>query len=161
MLWLLGTLVVVLIVNLLIFGIEGLKDSSQLDINVHDTYFVFANIHLVLLLSVSALFLIYLLRTIARNFKNIAANLVLMISTLLLITALLGVSSIVESLMEETTSWTVYPPLETGIDQTETEYVDTNLHLLSRVLFYTQIALFLFFLFCGYKTRRNYKRSLN
>lgn len=159
MLWLSGALVVVLIVNLLIFGIEGLKDSSQFDINIHDTYFVFANIHIILILSVFTLFVIYLIRTIGRNFRNLTANLVLMISTLLLITALLGVSSILESLMEETTSWTINPPFGTGINQTETEQVETNLHVLSRVLYYSQIALFIFFLFCGYKTRRNYKRT--
>ncbi|PNQ72161.1 hypothetical protein C1T31_12605 [Hanstruepera neustonica] len=158
--WLIGTTILVLILNTLIFGIDGLKSDSTLDINVHDTYFVIANFHFIILLGVVVFFGIYLIRTLRRNFKNLTSNLILMISTILLIIILNGISAIVENFIQQTSGWTIYPPLSAGdgIEQ-EIEPKENNFGILSSVLFYTQILLLIFLTFCGFKTGLNYKRA--
>ena len=161
--WLIGTTILVLILNTLIFGIDGLKSDSTLDINVHDTYFVIANFHFILLLGVLVFFGIYLIRTLRRNFKNLTANLILMISTILFIIILNGISTIVENFIQQTSGWTIYPPLSAGngIEQFEQEIEpkENNFGILSSVLFYTQILLLIFLAYCGFKTGLNYKRN--
>lgn len=157
--WLIGTTILVLILNTLIFGIDGLKTDSTLDINIHDTYFVIANFHFILLLGVLVFFGIFLVRTLRRNFKNLTANLILMISTILLILVLIGIDSILDALIRQTTSWTIYPPLSAGEVEPDFEPKENNLGILSSVLFFIQIFLLIFLAFCGYKTGRNYKRN--
>ena len=73
-----------LVLTLILFGIDGLNIDSTFDINIHDTYFVIANVHLVLLLFVFIFFKVYLIRVVLNEFKNITANLVLIIATLLI-----------------------------------------------------------------------------
>jgi len=157
--WLIGTIILVLILNTLIFGIDGLKSDSTLDINVHDTYFVIANFHFILLLGVLVFFGIYLIRTLHRNFKNLTANLILIISTILLIIILNGISAIVETFIQQTSGWTIYPPLSAGEGIEEIEPKENNFGILSSVLFYTQILLLIFLAYCGFKTGINYKRT--
>jgi len=161
--WLIGTIILVLILNTLIFGIDGLKSDSTLDINVHDIYFVIANFHFILLLGVLVFFGIYLIRTLRKNFKNLTANLILMISTILLIIILNGISVIVENFIQQTSGWTIYPPLSVGegIEQIEQdiEPKKNNFGILSSVIFYTQILLLIFLAYCGFKTGLNYKRT--
>ncbi|WP_452225822.1 hypothetical protein [Lacinutrix cladophorae] len=157
--WLIGTTILVLILNTLIFGIDGLKSDSTLDINIHDTYFVIANFHFILLLAVLVFFGIYLVRTLRKNFKNLTANLILIISTILLILVLIGIDSILDAFIRQTTSWTIYPPLSAGEIEPEIEPKENNLEILSSVLFYTQILLLIFLAYCGFKTGRNYKRN--
>ncbi|MGS2727903.1 hypothetical protein ACU8DI_14935 [Psychroserpens sp. BH13MA-6] len=161
--WLIGTTIIMLILNTLIFGIDGLKSDSTLDINIHDTYFVIANFHFILLLGVLVFFGIYLVRTLRRNFKNLTANLILMISTILLILILNGISTIVDNLIQQTSGWTIYPPLsaEQAIEQIEKEIEqkENNFGILSSVLFYTQIILLILLAYCGFKTGLNYKRT--
>lgn len=158
-LWLIGTTILVLILNTLIFGIDGLKADSTLDINIHDTYFVIENFHFILLLGVLVFFGIYLVRTLRRNFKNLTANLILMISTILLILVLIGIDSILDAFIRQTTSWTIYPPLNAGEVEPDFEPKKNNLGILSSILFFVQIFLLIFLAFCGFKTGRNYKRN--
>ena len=157
--WLIGTTILVLILNTLIFGIDGLKSDSTLDINIHDTYFVIANSHFIQLFGVLVFFGIYLVRTLRRNFKNLTANLILMISTILLILVLIGIDSILDAFIRQTTSWTIYPPLSPGEMKPDIEPKENNLGILSSLLFYTQIFLLVSLAFCGFKTGRNYKRN--
>ena len=157
--WLIGTTVCVLILNTLIFGIDGLKTDSTLDINIHDTYFVIANFHFILLLTVLVFFGIYFVRTMRSKFKNLTANLILMISTILLILVLIGIDSILDTLIRQTTSWTIYPPLSAGEIEPETEPKENNLGIISSVIFFVQIFLLIFLAYSGFKTGRNYKRN--
>ncbi|MCB0745061.1 MAG: hypothetical protein KDC67_14225, partial [Ignavibacteriae bacterium] len=134
--------------------------DSTLDINVHDTYFVIANFHFILLLGVLVFFGIYLIRTLRRNFKNLTANLILMISTILLVIILNGISAIVENFIQQTSGWTIYPPLSAGeVIEQKIETKENNFEILSSVLFYTQILLLIFLAFCGFKTGLNYKKK--
>lgn len=139
--WLIGTTIFVLLLTTLIFGIDGLTSDSTLDINVHDTYYVITNFHVILLLGVLVFFAIYLVRTLRRNFKNLTANLILMISTILLILVLIGIDSILDALIRQTTSWTIYPPLSAGEVKPDFKPKKNNLGLLSSILFFTHIFL--------------------
>ena len=161
--WLIGTIILVLILNTLIFGIDGLKPNSTLDINVHDTYFVIANFYFILLLGALIFFGVYFIRTLRRNFKNLTANLILMISIILLIIILNGISTIVENFIRQSSGWTIHPPLSAGeglaqIEQ-EIEPTKNNFRILLNILFYIQILLLIFLAFCGFKTGLNYKRT--
>ncbi|MFQ3182408.1 MAG: heme/copper-type cytochrome/quinol oxidase subunit 1 [Urechidicola sp.] len=146
--WLLGTISFVLILILWIFGIDGLKSDAVTDINVHDTYFVIANIHLIVLIITLIFFGVYLIRMLRRNFKNIAANLVFMISGLLSIWILTGMISLVNSYI--------------GVTET-TEYnlpVTNNMFdNVSTILYLTQITIVGLMAYSGFKTGRNYKQT--
>ncbi len=106
---------------------------------------------------------IYLVRTLRGNFKNLTANLILIISTILLIVILNGISAIVENFVQQTSGWTIYPPLSDGdgIEQMEQEVEpkESSFVILSSALFYIQIILLIFLAYCGFKTGLNYKRT--
>jgi heme/copper-type cytochrome/quinol oxidase subunit 1 len=161
--WLIGTTILVLILNTLIFGFDGLKTDSTLDINVHDTYFVIPNYHFLLLIGISIYFVIYLIRALRRNFKNLTANLILIIATILLSIVIGGISTIVDNFAQLFSGWSIYPPLSAGegMEHVEQEIKpkENNFGILSTVLFYTQILLLIFLAYCGFKTGRNYERT--
>ena len=146
--WLIGTAIFVLILNFSLFGVDGFKAESVTDINVHDTYFVIANFHFILLLSVLIFFSVYLLRMLRRNFKNLTVNLIFMICGLLNIWVLTGIISIVNSYI--------------GITET-TEYnlpVTNNMFgNASTILYSIQIIIVGLIAYSGFKTGRNYKQT--
>ena len=144
---------------MLIFGIDGFKADSNLDINIHDTYFIIANFHFILLLGALIFFGIYFVRTLRRKFENLIANLILMVSTILLVLILIEIASILDALTRQTTGWTIYPPLRAGEIVPELEPKENNFGILSNVLFFIQIILLTFLAYCGFKTGRNYERN--
>lgn len=146
--------------NFVLFGNDGFKSDSTLNINIHDTYFVIANVHIMLLFSVQIFFGVYLFRTLKRNFKNLTANLILMVSTILLILVLIRIESIVDALIQQTSSWTIYPPLSAAENISEIEPNESDFKILANVLFLIQIVLLIFLTYCGFKTGRNYKQNL-
>jgi predicted metal-binding membrane protein len=144
--WLIGTAIFVLILNFSLFGVDGFKSESVTDINIHDTYFVIANIHFILLLSVLIFFSVYLIRMLSRNFKNLTANLIFIISGLLSIWIFTGMISIVNSYIgiTETTEYSL------SVTNNMFENVSTILHL-SQIIIVGLIA------YSGFKTGWNYK----
>ena len=56
--WLLGTITLVLLGHFLLFGKQGFVEGGTADINIHDTYLIFPNVDMILLLGVF-LFLIF------------------------------------------------------------------------------------------------------
>ncbi|WP_147297800.1 hypothetical protein [Seonamhaeicola aphaedonensis] len=156
--WLIGTIVLVLILNLIIFGIDGFKSESVTDINVHDTYFVIANYHFILLFGISIFFAVYLIRVLRQNFKNLMANLVLIISTILLSIIMGGISTIVDSFAQLFSGATIYPPLSTGEMEHKIENNENNFGLITSVIYIIQIVLLIFLAYCGFKTGLNYNK---
>ncbi|WP_430965323.1 hypothetical protein [Spongiimicrobium sp. 2-473A-2-J] len=161
--WLLGTITLVLILNLAIFGIDGFKTDSTFSLNVHDTYYVVENIQFLFPLFVLMFFCVYSIRTLGRNFKNLTANLILMIVTILLILVITGLNSIVDSLVQQTSGWTTYPPLSSEEIVSEIEPgvkpYENNFGVFSNAMLIIHIVLLILLGYCGFKTGLNYKRK--
>jgi heme/copper-type cytochrome/quinol oxidase subunit 1 len=138
----------VLILNFSLFGVNGFKAESVTDINVHDTYFVIANFHFILLLSVLIFFSVYLLRMLRRNFKNLTVNLIFIFCGLLSIWVLTGIISIVNSYI--------------GVTET-TEYnlpVTNNMFdNVSILLYLILIIIVILIAYSGFKTGLNYRKT--
>lgn len=110
LLWFLGTLLLVFVVY---FGILGFDDFNLLgdtDINMGDTYYVLPAWYLLVFLGAFVFFTIYIVRVLHGRFKNKVANIVFILSDILLIVCFTGLISIV-SQMRELPGTTVYPPL--------------------------------------------------
>ncbi|MBM1104554.1 hypothetical protein JQC67_00245 [Aurantibacter crassamenti] len=153
--WLVGTIVIVLVLILIFFGIDGFNINSTFDINIHDTYFVISNIHLIFLLSVSLFFTIYFIRTIRNRFKNMTVNLVLIIATILF-TIALGKTITMLGFFSG-------PTINVSIVESE-NVVKNGLKVISQILFTVQIALLVLLAYFGFRTGRNYnskKTKLN
>tara|TARA_R110001592_G_scaffold164565_1_gene398707 strand:+ start:112 stop:582 length:471 start_codon:yes stop_codon:yes gene_type:complete len=144
--WLVGTAGLFLVLTLILFGIEGFNINSTFDINIHDTYFVIANVHLVLLLFVFIFFTVYLLRVVRNRFKNITANLILIIVTIL-VAAVLGKTIGMLDFFSG-------PPNNESV-------VGNALKIISRILFTVQIGLLVLLAYSGFKTGRNYNAEKN
>ncbi len=155
--FLFGTITLILILNLLLYGIDGFKSDAVIDINVHDTYYVISNFEFILMLGVGVFFGVYLIRVLINKFKNLTANLVLMISIILLSLVITGISSMLDAFIKQTSGWTIYPPLSAQDIERDIQPIESNLDLLASVLFYTKIILLVFLAYCGFKTGKNYK----
>ncbi|MDO1512377.1 hypothetical protein Q2T41_06880 [Maribacter confluentis] len=145
--WLVGTIGLVLILTLTLFGLDGFKTDSTLDINIHDTYFVIANFHFVTLLFVFTFFVVYLLRTIRRNFKNTTANFILIMVTILLVLIIGKTIGMLDFFSL---------PSDDGTYVQDNNPVGQIMRILSKILFGFQIGLLCLLAYCGFKTGRNY-----
>ncbi|MCP4055333.1 MAG: hypothetical protein GY739_20290 [Mesoflavibacter sp.] len=152
--WLIGTTSFILILILWIFGIDGLKSDSVTDINVHDTYYVIANIHMIILITTLIFFGVYLIRMLRRNFKNLTANLIFMISNITLILIFTFLISLVNSIREIPGS-TEYPPLSGGIVENAGNGWNNAYYILLGI----QLILIILLSISGIKTGMNYKRT--
>ncbi|WP_343914754.1 hypothetical protein [Aquimarina litoralis] len=155
--WLIGTAIFALILNFCLFGVDGFKSESVTDINVHDTYFVIADFHFIILISVLIFFGIYLIRVLKRNFKNLSANLILIIATILFSIVMDGVSTIVDTFAQLTNGWTIYPTLA-GEVEPKPKNSENNFGIIFSIIFVFQILLLILLAYCGFKTGLNYKR---
>lgn len=70
---------------------------------------------------------------------------------------LTGINTILDTYIQQTESWTIYPPLSAVEAEHEIEPKSNNLSILSSVLFYFKIALLIFLAYSGFKTGQNYK----
>ena len=143
-----------LILILWIFGINGLKSDSVTDLNVHDTYYVIANIHLIIPMVTLIFFGVYLIRMLRRNFKNLTANLIFMISDITLIFIFTFLISFVNSIREIPGS-TEFPPLSDGI----VENAGNGWNNAFYILLIIQLILIILLTISGIKTGRNYNRN--
>ncbi|RPG37181.1 MAG: hypothetical protein CBB72_002830 [Muricauda sp. TMED12] len=151
--WLLGTVSFILFIILWIFGIDGLRLESVTDINVHDTYYVIANIYLIALFTTLVFFGVNLIRMLRRNFKNLTANLIFMIADITLILMFTFLISLVNSIQEIPGS-TEYPPLSGGIEGSNGN--GWNAHY---ILLTIQLFLIILLTISGIKTGLNYKQA--
>ncbi len=146
--WLIGTVLFVLILNFLLFGIDGFKSEPNIDINIHDTYFVIANFHFILLLSMLIFFVVYLLRMLRRNFKNLTANLIFMVTGLLNIWFLTGIISIINSYIEVT-----------EITEYNLPFTNNMFNNVATILYLIQLIIVVLIVYSGFKTGQNYKQT--
>ncbi|MCP4051760.1 MAG: hypothetical protein GY739_01640 [Mesoflavibacter sp.] len=85
-----------------------------------------------------------------------------MISTIILIVIINGISSIVENLIQQSSGWTIYPPLSAGIDleqiEQEAKLKNNNLNIISNLILIIQISLLVFLAYCGFKTGTKFNK---
>ncbi|UJH90904.1 hypothetical protein LZ575_19730 [Antarcticibacterium sp. 1MA-6-2] len=151
--WLIGTVSFVLIFTIAVFGIDGLKSDAVVDINVYDTYYVIAIIHLIIPFISLTFFTVYLIRMLGRNFKNLTANLIFMVSDITLIMVITFLISLISSIQEIPGS-TEYPPLSGGSVENSGD-IWNNVY---NVLLVIQVFLIILLTISGIKTGLNYKR---
>lgn len=72
-----------LITYFMFLGFAGL--NSSIDINFHDTYFIFKPLYLIFIYLIFFTFIIYLIRIISIRFSSIISNCIFMLSNLLVI----------------------------------------------------------------------------
>ncbi len=164
--WFFGTLGIALIFIIGLFSLYDFEITSNFDINIHDTYYVISIFHIAIVVLFLTYFVIYLIRVIARRFRNNTANIVLLVSSLILILVLSAVNSLLATMTEQLSGWSVYPPLSTtgvateiDLDRTYRERVIKVFEKLSNSVFLTQLLLAILIAYCGFKTGQNYKKS--
>ena len=139
------------------FGPSGFRNfdlTGETDINVHDTYYVIPTIHLFFLITTLIFFCVYLIRMLRRNFKNLTANLIFMISDITLILIFTFLISLVNSIREIPGS-TEYPPLSGGIVENAGNGWNNAYYILLGI----QLILIILLSISGIKTGMNYKRT--
>ncbi len=160
--WLIGTFIIIVLLNILFFGFDGLKAESTVDLNFHDTYFVIENLHFNLLLFVVVFFGIYLVRTLKSNFKNFSANIILIISTILLSLILGRIYSLVDNFIQQSLGWNIYPPLSSEknleLVKREANVMENFMVIFSNIVLALQIMLMIFLTYCGFKTGQNFNK---
>ena len=129
--WLLGTITLVLLGHFLLFGKQGFVEGGTADINIHDTYLIFPNVDMILLLGVFLFLIVYSVRTVGSAFKNRIASLICMAAIIGFIALLTGIHSIAQSLLFET---------------------------LATALIYVQLVLSGFLVFIGFKTGQHSRK---
>jgi hypothetical protein len=152
--WLIGTILFVIV---FFFGPSGFRNfdlTGETDINVHDTYYVIPTIHLFILITTLIFFGVYLIRMLRRNFKNLTANLIFMISNITLILIFTFLISLVNSIREIPGS-TEYPPLSGGIVENAGNGWNNAYYILLGI----QLILIILLSISGIKTGLNNKRT--
>ena len=152
--WLIGTIFFVIV---FFFGPSGFRSfdlTGDTDINLHDTYYVIPTIHLFILITSLILFSVYLIRMLRRNFKNLTANLIFIISDITLILIFTFLISLVNSIREIPGS-TEYAPLNGGI----VENAGNGWNNAYYILLIIQLILIILLTISGIKTGLNYKRT--
>lgn len=146
-------LAIIIFICFLFFGILGFwrfNFFDAIDINIHDTYFVFPPFYVFILIATILIFSIYMIRVILQKFKNVFSNSVLIVSTVLMILIFTITISTVNSIK----ATIEYPPLSGG----EVE-VNSNLNNVYNALLLIQTLLITLLVITGIKTGRNYQNK--
>lgn len=147
--WLVGTLLVAVIINVFLFGIGVLQLTGSFDINVHDTYFVISNSHLLLLTAAWVFFWVYLVRMLLSKFRNITANSIFIINGVFCIIIL---SLVIKPLNEYA--------LSTGAGAHNLPINEGILNGFSLALSITRIIIIGLVVFAMMKTRKQYIKNI-
>lgn len=147
--WLFGTLIGVVILNILLFGVEVLQLTGSFDINIHDTYFVISNFHLLIWVAGWVFFVIYLIRMLRSGYRNITANLIFIISGLFCIMIL---SFVIKPLDQYA--------LSTGAGAHNLPINEDILNGFSLALSIIRIGIIAFVVFAMIRTRKKYIKKI-
>ncbi|BCY28469.1 hypothetical protein [Flavobacterium okayamense] len=144
--WFIVTLILIFILNLFIFGINGVNGDTSIDLKNHETFFTIKNYYIILLNSSILFYSIYLIRVIISKFNNNQTNVIFIITSIFLILTITIFNSIYDSFLGQFNGWTIYPPLsalepENGsfIDESENIFFP-KLFLVSQVILSSLIA---------------------
>ncbi|WP_452219625.1 hypothetical protein [Lacinutrix salivirga] len=160
LLWLIGMSLLVMLINGLSFGVDLFTPKSVTNINIHDTYLVIANVHLACVISTLIIFGVYLIRIIVNKFKNLTVSIIFMSATIVLILILTDINSILDSLIQQTSGWTIYPPLSAGEIEPENLPQKNDFSMFSTIINILQLVLLILLAFSGFKTGQHYKKNV-
>lgn len=134
-------LAIFLILWIIAFCITGTVTlNRELDINLHDTYFVIAWSKLIILPYLLIVALVYLIKEAFFKYQRRLPNIVLLSVLLIVIIILLKLIEFIINIAPATSGWTIYPPLSALPRQntpptSPSPPITTALH----ILFYFQI----------------------
>jgi heme/copper-type cytochrome/quinol oxidase subunit 1 len=151
--WFVGTLIVAYLLCDPYLTFNSLE--STVDINVHDTYFVVASLHILILIVVVVFFIVYLIRMLIYRFRNLAANSIFIVANALQVLIFIGLTNVAKSVIDMAGT-TVYPPLS-GPDVIHSN--DDRFKPLYYTLIIITVVLSVFELFVVYKTVIHYRKS--
>lgn len=106
-LWLTLSLMLTVLLALFLFGSSFL--SSDLDLHLHDTYFIISKWFILTPLFLFVAFIIYIIKTFKQKFSKTLSNWILLISGLTLVIALTVLIKVFSQFFIG--GWTLYPPL--------------------------------------------------
>ncbi len=149
--WFLGTLGLVLIFILILFGLDGFRLDSTFDINIYDTYLVMSNFHFTALIFVFVFFGVYLFRAIRNGFKNFTVNIIAMVTTILMLWVLDVFTTVLDIL------GLPYDTTENRPLSRERHPVEQFMSVLSKVIRGLQIMLLVFLAYSCFSAGRNYR----
>lgn len=152
--WFIGTIIFVLVLDILIFGVKGFVNNTTYDFNIHDTDYVFTSNDFIVIACIPIFFGVYFIRVLIAKYTNLPANLILIIFNtffILLIHRIIFMVSQV-SIFPGTV---IYPPLSGG----PAEIPGNNWATIQTVLLGLEIILIVLLIVISIKIRLNYKHS--
>jgi len=150
--WFLGTC----IIAYLIFdpGLTFNFQDSNIDINIHDTYFVISSLHVLILFIITLGFIVYLLRMLSYKFKNLTVNIIFLIISSLKILCFYSILKMVRAFIEMAGT-TVYPPLSGP----NIVHANNKFEPLYNTLLFIEVILIIFEIFVVYKIITIYRKK--
>ncbi|TBM98487.1 hypothetical protein EYD45_16445 [Hyunsoonleella flava] len=130
------------------------SSRGVIDINIHDTYYVVPALQMFGVYATLIFFIFYLIRMLWRNFKNLTANIIFIISNIVMILIFTFLISLVNSI-REISGTTEYPPLSGGI----VENTGNGWNNAYYILLIIQLILIILLVISGIKTGLNHKRT--
>lgn len=98
--WILGTILLTLTIGVIIFG-DKLFNGYLLDLQIHDTYYIFPKYFLLAAIFTFLLIVVYLNRLIYWKFTNRILNILTAVILLLLLVGLINYTNWISSYVEE------------------------------------------------------------
>ncbi|MGM9477879.1 SMI1/KNR4 family protein [Pedobacter sp. GSP4] len=149
-LWLLGCIAVSVIIGFCIFGKAIFE--KDIDINLHDTYFVIANHHFLISFFLIISFTAYFIKEKRRSFKPRGPFLIFLFLGLCFVVLLTKASPIFSFFNSPLGSvWTVYPPLSAVATTPKAESFTSTVFTLNNTLVVFQVLIITLMLFASYK----------
>ena len=148
--------IVLFIISYLIYNPHLIftSESTTIDINIHDTYFVIESFNILLFIIAFIFFTVYLIRMLISRLKNSTINGMFLFSNVLMIIVISYIIKIVRLLIAEA-GWTIYPPLSANIEIHE----DNGLKNILYTLIGIQIFLVINMILVAIKTGLNIKKK--
>lgn len=141
-------LVCLIIIAYLLFNPELALSFNDIDINIHDTYFIFSGFQILVLITILIIFIVYLFRMLIYNFKNVTVNIIFSIADILQLIIVVAIANMLGSFIK------TFPQPEEYIYHSTQVY-----HKLYYALIVTAVILALFEVFTVYKTVRVYSNK--